>query len=407
MDRLKMLLPLAWRNLWRNPRRTWVTLAVVSVGLYSVLVLGALLEAWAQSSLNANLNLLTGSGQIHAKGYLDDPTVAHRMPPPDQALSKILNSPDVTDWVTRVRVPAVVRSEYKTLPLTLLGVDPEKEAKISVIPRQIAAGNYLATADAQGIVLGRHLAGRLKTRIGKRVVIMAQARDGSLAERAFRVVGLFAGNQNAEDAYAFTGIKTAQSMLAIGNDISEISFKVATPQALAPVIDRLRQAAPTEVVASWKTLSPMTEAVDVLMRGMVYIWLAVMCAFMAIGIVNTQLMAVFERVREFGLLQALGMKPRLILVQVLLESALLIGIGVLAGMAAAGGTLIALHNGVNLSFLARGAEYFGAGHVLYPQLSQVQFAGLSFIVWALGISVTLWPAYRASRSNPVEAMHYE
>jgi ABC-type lipoprotein release transport system permease subunit len=403
---LALLAPLAWRNLWRNPRRTLITLIVVAVGLYSILVFAALLDAWAQSSRESSLNLLTGSGQIHAAGYLDDPTVTHRMPPPDATLKTALNAPEISTWVARVRVPVVVQSEYKTLPLTLVGVDPAGEKRISTIPDVIADGHYLAGSDDAGIVLGRHLAERLKTRVGKRVIIMAQAADGTLAQQAYNVVGLFAGNQNAEDQFAFAGIDTSQKMLGIGSDISEISFAVPHEQALAGVIASLRRAAPGLDVSTWAELSPLTVAVNSFMEAFVYIWLWVMFVFMAIGIVNTQLMAVFERVREFGLLQALGMRPRLILVQVTLESAMLIGVGVVAGFVASVVTIVPLRGGINLSFLARGAEYFGAGHVLYPELAPGQFAELSIIVWLLGIVVALWPAQRAARANPVEAMSH-
>ena len=406
MGALKLLGPLAWRNLWRNPRRTIITLIVVAVGLYSILVFAAFLDAWAQSSRDTTLNLLTGSGQIHAAGYLDDPTVSRRMPPPGGALKAALGNPAIDAWVTRVRVPAVIQSEYKTLPLTLVGVDPAGEKRISTIPQQIVDGHYLANGTDIGIVIGRHLADRLQTRVGKRVIVMAQAADGSLAQRAYQVVGLFAGNRTAEDAYAFTGIGTAQTMLGIGSDISEISFHVPDEADLAPVIAGLKRAAPTLDVSSWTELSPLAAAVNDFMDAFIYIWLFVMFVFMAIGIVNTQLMAVFERVREFGLLQALGMRPRLILLQVLLESAMLIGTGVVAGMVAAGLTVIALHGGINLGFLARGAEYIGAGHVLYPQLAPLEFLEMSLLVWALGVAVALWPARKAALSRPVEAMSH-
>ncbi len=235
---------------------------------------------------------------------------------------------------------------------------------------------------------------------------MAQAADGSLAQQAYNVVGLFAGNQTAEDQFAFTGIATSQKMLGIGSDISEISFAVPDEQQLAGVVAALRRAAPDLDVSTWADLSPLTAAVNGFMEAFVYIWLWIMFVFMAIGIVNTQLMAVFERVREFGLLQALGMRPRLILVQVTLESAMLIGVGVVAGFAAAVVTIVPLRGGIDLSFLARGAEYFGAGHVLYPELAPGQFVELSAIVWLLGIVVALWPARRAARANPVEAMSH-
>lgn len=406
MKTLALLGPIAWRNLWRNPRRTIITLVVVAVGLYSILVFAAFLQAWAQSSRDTALDLLTGSGQIHAQGYLDDPTVGHRMAPPAGKLKAALDAPGIRAWVTRVRVPAVVQSEYKTLPLTLVGVDPAGEKHISSIPEKIADGHYLSGSNDPGIVLGRHLAERLKTRVGKRVIIMAQSADGSLAQRAYNVVGLFAGNQNAEDQFAFTGIATSQQMLGIGTDISEISFAVPHDPQLAGVLASLRAAAPDLKVSSWSDLSPLTAAVNSFMQAFVYIWLWVMFVFMAIGIVNTQLMAVFERVREFGLLQALGMRPRLILIQVTLESALLIGVGVVVGMIASALTVVAFSGGIDLGFLARGAEFFGAGHVLYPSIAPGQFVELSVIVWLLGVAIALWPAGKAARANPVEAMSH-
>lgn len=406
MKTIRLLGPLAWRNLWRNPRRTIITLIVVAAGLYSILVFASVLQAWAQSSRDTALNLLTGSGQIHAVGYLDDPTVMHRMKPSGQDLEAALNTPPIDAWVGRVRVPAVVQSEYKSLPVTLLGVEPSRERTISVIPDQVADGHYLAEPSDSGIVLGKRLADHLKTRIGKRVIVMAQSSDGSLAQRAFPVVGIFAGNSDAENAYAFTGLQTAQAMLGVGNEISEISFHVTDNAQLNDTIAALQKAAPDLDVSPWTKLSPMAAAVDGFMQSFVYIWLWVMFVFMAIGIINTQLMAVFERVREFGLLQALGMRPNQILILVMFESILLVGAGVLLGMVASVLTILALHGGVDLSFLARGAEYFGAGHILYPRLLPVQFLELCLLVWVLGVVVALWPARKAAQSKPVEAMSH-
>ncbi len=404
MDSLALLVPLAWRNLWRNPRRTLITLVVVAAGLYSILCFAALLEAWAVSSRDTALNLMTGSGQIHARGFLDDPTVARRMPAPDPRLVRVLGEPAIAVWTKRVRVPAVVQSEYETLPLTLVGVEPQRERTISVIPARIAAGRYLGGAADGGVVLGRHLAERLKTRVGKRIVVMAQAADGSLAERSYDVVGLFGGNREAEDEFGFTGLRTAQGMLGIGDSISEISFDVPHETQLPAVVAALRHAAPNLDVQPWTVLVPLAAAMQGFMNAFVYIWLWVMFVLMAIGIVNTQLMAVFERMREFGLLEALGMRPRLILGQVLLESVMLVGLGVAIGLAAAAATIGALHGGIDLGFLARGAEFFGAGHVLYPKLAPSELVELSALIWVLGTLVALWPARTAARSNPAEAM---
>ncbi len=401
---LRLLLPLAWRNLWRNPRRTVITLLVVMVGLWSILTFAVLARAWAESSRDTTLRLMTGEGQIHAAGYLDDPTVDQRMPPPNADLLRQLQSPAVDAFALRVRVSAIVQSEYETLPATLVGVTPREERGMSVIPAQITDGHYLSGPEDIGIVLGRNLAKRLKTRVGKRVVLMATATDGHLAERAFRVIGLFGATRAAEDEFAFTGIRTAQAFTAMGSDISEIAFDAANEHELPALTARLLAAAPGLDVQTWKDLAPLAYAVSTFFTEFVTMWLWIMFTLMAIGIVNTQLMAVLQRRREFGLVQALGMRPHLVLLEVALESMLLIGVGVIAGALLALATVQAFSGGLDLGFLARGAEILGAGHVLYPRVNTRDFVLDSLIVWVLSVLATLWPARRAARVSPVEAM---
>jgi ABC-type lipoprotein release transport system permease subunit len=404
MGCVMLLLPMAWRNLWRNPRRTIITLLVVTVGVWSILIFDVMLQAWATSSREANLRLLTGEGQIHASGYLDDPNVTLRMPPPDGALLANLNSPLVRAWAARVRVPAVVESEYRTRALTLLGVSPLKEREVSDLPSEIVAGRYLSSDADSGIVIGRDLADRLKTRIGKRVVVMAQAADGHLAEASYTIVGLFDGSVPAQNQFAFTGLRAAQSFLGIGADISEISFDGTKAAALNDVVIELRRAAPSRDIEPWTVLVPLAHMMEKFSQSYVVIWLMIMFVLMAIGIVNTQLTAVYERTREFGLLQALGMRPRLILLQVTLESAILIGIGVIAGVVLMLVTLAPFGNGLDLGFLAAGSEMYGAGRILHPRLDPGDAVRFSLAVWVLGIGAALWPARTAANTSPVTAM---
>jgi ABC-type lipoprotein release transport system permease subunit len=399
-----LLLPLAWRNIWRNPRRTIITILVVSVGLWSILGFAVMLKAWSQSSRDTTLKLTTGEIEIHAKDYLDDPTVAHRMKPPAGKLAAMLNSPGVKAYSARVRISAIVQSEYKTLPLTLMGVVPQQDRQISIIPSQVKQGRYLSGPEDEGIVLGRDLVRRLKTRLGKRVVVMAQAADGHLAERAFKVVGIYAAPQETEREFGFAGRAMVQTMTGIGSDISEIALAAPNDKAIPSLAARLRQAAPALDIQTWATLQPLAYAVSTFFNEFVVMWLWTMFVLMAIGIVNTQLMAVFERTREFGLLQALGMRPRLVLIEVTLESALLIGVGVVFGIVFAAISVRAFHGGIDLGFLAQGAEMVGAGHVLYPRIDIGDFALYSIVVWVLGVVATLWPARRASKIAPVDAM---
>jgi len=406
MGVFRSLAPLAWRNLWRNPRRTLITLIVVSVGLWSVLFFNAFLNAWMQSGKDATLKLLIGSGQIHASGYLDDPTIDTLMDPPGKALKQALDDPRIKAWAARLGLPGVVQSEYKTLPVNITGVDPASERSLSVIPDKIVKGRYLAGPDDDGVVLGEHMAERLKTGLGRRVILMSQGADGSLAQQSFDVVGIYRADRPTEDFYAFTGIAANRKFLGLGKKISEIVFTVPQGEALPAVIARLKAAAPDLDVRSWKKLSAFLATMDSFMQGFIYIWLSVVFALMAIGIVNTQLMTVFERTHEFGLLLALGMRPGLVLVMVSLESILLIGVGCLIGIALAVLTIMGLSGGIDLSAFARGLEMFQGGQVLFPKFDLASFIQFPLLIWFLGTVVALWPARRAAKSSPVEAMRH-
>ena len=404
METLLLLTPLAWRNLWRNSKRTVITLIVVSAGVYSVLFMASFIQAWADSTREQALNTLTGNGQIHAQGFLDDPTVNHLVPPLSDQTLAILNNEPVTGWTRRIRVPAVVQSEYRTLPLTLMGVEPAREAAISIIPAGLVEGQYLNAPDDIGIFIGKSLADRLKTRLEKRIIIMAQTQNGTLAERSFTVTGIFDGNKGIEDQYAFAGLETTQQMLEVGQSTSEIVFRLAGEEGLETLVASLKDAAPDLDTRAWRDLSPMAAIIESTMSLTIYIWLSIMFILMAFGILNTQLMAVFERVREFGLLQALGMRPRHILLIVALESFFLVGVGVLLGNVATVLTILSLSNGIDISFLAEGAAMAGAGSMMYPRMNVPQMIEMSLLIWILSILVALWPARKASKSSPVEAM---
>lgn len=402
--RLSLLLPLAWRNLWRNPRRSILVVLAVAVGTLSIMDFTALMQAWAHSTISASLRTLTGEGQIHAVGYLADPGVQHRMSPPDTALLRQLDSAQVQVWAPRIRVPGVIRSEHANLPITLVGIVPARERGLSFIADPMYRGRPLKDADDDGVVLGRKLVERLKTGLGKRIVLMSEAADGHLAERGFRIVGIYAAADRTEDEFVFTGMHTAQTMLQVGDSVSEVSFDLQDAADLNGFVTSLQKTVPNLDVQSWHTLQPLTQALSRFVDSFDSIWISIMSVLVIFGVANTLLMSVYERIREFGLLQALGLRPYLVVLQVMLESVFLMTLGTAAGTVIAIITIGWFHHGLSMGFLARGAEWLGAGRILYPQLVWPELLQAASLVWVLGVIVSLWPAWRAVRNSPIVAL---
>ena len=405
MERLRLVCALAWRNLWRNPRRTGLVLIAVAFGMWSMLSFTALLQAWSSSSLDSALMDLTGQGQIHATGYLDDPGPAHRMPPPDGELRAALDSSVVKQWAPRIEVPMAIQSAYETRPVSLIGIDPTREHGLSFIATAIREGRGLSDRDAPGVVLGRQLAQRLHIRVGQRIVLMGQGADGSLAERGMRVLGFYAAAPQVEKRDVFVSLGQAQSMLGMGGDVTGVAFDLVQIHELDGFLRHLRKIAPNLDVRSWDVLRPMTKAMTQLSDGFIQVWIMIMFVLMAFGIINTLLMSLHERIRELALFEALGLRPQLVFAQVGVESALLILLGVMAGTALACGTVLAFHGGLDLGFLARGAEWFGAGRVLYPQVNLPQYLSIGALVWVLGFVAGLIPTWRMVRRVPIDAIN--
>ncbi|MDH5513405.1 MAG: ABC transporter permease [Gammaproteobacteria bacterium] len=399
-----LLTTLAWRNLWRHTRRTVVMLFALALGVWAMVVMAALIRGSMEQHIKKEILNLTGHVQIHAPGYRDDPAVERRFTPSPSLWRALDRKPPVAASA-RVRVPAVVSSERESAGVTLIGIDPEQERGLSFISEAITEGRYLASPEDQGMLLGRKLAERLETALGRRVVLMSQDTNNQIADRGFRVVGIFdADPQAMEIGYVFIGLDIARQMLKTGDGISEIAVMGADRKKFVALLGSLRAAAPALDVAPWTEVQPLLVLTEKVNNVVLIIWFAVVFAAMAFGLVNTLLMAVFERTREFGLFQALGMPPRFILGQVLVESLILLVIALVVGNLASWASVAALKGGIDLSMFAEGLELVGVSPVIYPALAAGDVTTANVIVVVLGVLASLYPAWRASRYVPVEAI---
>jgi ABC-type lipoprotein release transport system permease subunit len=398
---------LAWRNLWRNHRRTIIMLAAIAIGVWAMMFMTALMRGMVNDMIRDAVKSLPGHVQIHNADYRDDPSVVNSLDMPSGDLLAALNGPEVTAWAPRVRVPAIISSERESRGVTLIGVNPAMERDISFVAAATTTGRFLEDSADNGLIIGAKLADTLDTELGKRVVLMSQDPVNEIADRGFRVVGIFdAKVQSLEEGFVFIGLTTAQKMLRIDQRVHEIAIAGSGFRDVAPLQNAIVAAAgPELIVLPWFELDAYLGTMLGVMDGFVLVWIIVVFLALSFGLVNTLVMAVFERVREIGLMLALGMKPYVILSQIIVESVFLLLIGLLIGNLLAWATVIPLQDGIDVSMVGEGMEMFGASSVLYPELLLDDVIMANVIVVVLGIVASLSPAWRASRYQPIEAIN--
>ncbi len=408
-----MHLQLSWRNVWRNPRRTTIILIAVSIGVWSMIFLGALWQGMVAQMIQNGIKTMTGHLQIHQKDYRNDPVLENSMTDTaavEQALAA--NLPDGAVWSSRIRVNAVAANARHSAGVTVIGMDPLGEQKVSFIGGAIRQGRYLNAEDKHGILIGKALADKFGTKLNRKIVLMSQNSEKEIGSRAFRITGIFRAEMAAtEKELVFITRPAARKLLKFSRGISE--YSIVLPKNSRGSLDQIKERvqaglSPAYRVEGWPEILPMVKTYVELIQSWNWIWYLVVFIAMGFGIVNTMLMAVYERMREFGVLKALGMKPGWIVKDVLTESFLLLLGGMWIGNLVAFVTVFILgKTGIDLSALSAGAEYAGIAKIIYPSLVLQDVLVANLTVFILGLIISLYPALKAARFTPVEAMkHY-
>lgn len=384
-------------------------MTAIVIGVWSMIFLSALMRGMTDQMVRNGISTLTGHIQVHHKGYRNDPVIENSMTDPRQVVSTLEKTlPSDVRWSSRVRVNAVVSNARHTAGITFVGINPSQEAEISFIGTSVTEGRYLKDDDTYGIVVGKALAEKFGTKLGRKMLVMSQDTDKEIASRAFRIVGIFRAEMEAtEKEFVFVTMQAAQRMLKMKNGISEISLLLPDAKDVDTVADSLRAVLPAVdyEVLTWRELLPFVTAYLNIYDGFIFIWFIVVFIAMGFGIVNTTLMAVFERIREFGLLKALGMKPWWIIKEVLTESFFLLIIGMIIGNALSFVSVFALSRiGIDLSAFAAGSEYFGISRVIYPAVYMYDVIMANLVVFVLGLLVSVYPAVKAARFTPIDAL---
>jgi len=398
---------MAWRNLWRNPRRTLVTIGTMTVALTALVTFAGLMRGM-QTALERNVvDLETGDVQIFEKGYEEKPSLYVRIADPDALLRKL----DQAGYpaTARLRASGLAAAGASSAGALLVGIDVARDRRVSRVWREVADGTWLDPADKKGVVIGRRLAKSLGLRPGGEILLLTNAADGSMANELYRVRGVLRSMGEVIDrGGVFMNAGTWRQLLVVPDGAHQIIVRRPAGVDLATARATVAKIAPDYDVKSWVQLLPTLANILETQRGSMVLIDLIVYAAVAIVLLNAMMMAVFERIRELGVLKAVGMKPGSVFALVAVEGLWQTAVAVTVGLALAAPLLYYLvHHGINISSLA-GASVQGVAYnsEWHAEIDRSTFAGpITMLIFAVGIALA-FPALKAARLQPVDAMHY-
>ncbi len=399
---LKLLLQLSTRNIMRHKRRNGLLLAAIIVAVAAVVVSNSLIRGMQYDMADAAVSNLTGHVKILAPGYRDDPNIDKNFVlaenwQPDVAAEELVG------WAARVRVPAVIMSERSTRGIQFVGIDPDQE-DISFIGQAAYDGDRLTDGSDGRVVIGRALAEQLETTVGRRLVIITQGADGLNREAGFRIAGLYdTDGTSLEKIFVFTGVNTLQKM--VGAEVfTEVSIRLTREPFMFQFKTSMVELFTGLDVLDWRELEPQAAAMFVFADAAIFIWFFIMMGALIFGLVNTLITSVMERVRELGMLRAIGMRPGSVIVQVVLESSVLMFIGVAIGLLGGWLFILWLGDGIDLSQFAEGMDAFGMRTTMRPVPLVGDIVLVATLSLLFGVLASLYPAWRVVKIKPLEAL---
>jgi len=406
------MVKLAWRNMWRNWRRTAIAMVAIVLGLILLIFMEGMIKGSDQAIYGNAVRLYGGNLQIHATGFR---AKANRLPllpveDADQVVQIAMAHPEVLIASKRINTGGMINDRGDSYPVTITGIQPSTEAPISLIAENIVAGRFLQDDDEDTIVVGKGLTDVLEVGVGDRIMLIGKRKNESMRQRTMTIAGIYdLGLREAEKGMVFISLSEAQSLFNLRDQETEVTISTHTLGLENQVIGDLQADLQDYEVDSWETLKPeIRQTIDVKSQftnifGLIVVMIA------CIGVLNLMMMAVFERTREMGVLAALGMKGRQVMGLFLLEGAMIGVVGATVGCTLGWLLMAALNQagGLDFSFASEMGDMTALmGDTLYASINLVAILRQGFIVAAMAALASLIPAWQASRKEPAEALHH-
>jgi len=409
--KLVIFAQMALRSVFRNPRRSLITASATAFGLAAYLFLYGFADGFFEQMIRNSTQQLSGHVQVMAKGHDVDLSPQLRIDNVARRLTTLAEQPTVQAVAPRIVLKGIVANSKTSQPMELVGVAPDQEQQVTDLARYMVEGQYVQ-AGGDGIVIGRKLADELDARLDDKLVVTVQQAGGDLASGAYPIRGIYrTGSDLFDSEYVFVSIAQARQLVDFSPDqASRIVLRLQDRTQSTPLAQRLnREFAGTPLVAQdWETLLPIVVQMIEMSQIDFYLILSVVFVVVAIGVMNTMVMSVMERTRELGVMLALGTQGSQLVLTILFEALFLSLIGMLGG-ALLGVLIVAwlARDGIDLSAIAGSFETIpGITDKVYPMLILDHVWLPSLLLFLCSVLVALYPAQRAAKLDPVEAIRH-
>lgn len=405
-----MIWSVSWRNVWRNKTRSMVIITAIALGVFAGVYTIAFMFGWVNQRVNTVINTEISHIQIHQPEYIETNDVHDNIPDINQLQSSIEKKPEVDAVSARVLSTCMISSAETGSGVQLVGINPENEQQVTNLHEKLIEGSYFEETKKNQLVIGKKLADKLKVKLRSKVVVTLTEMDGTLTGGAFRITGIYqTANSEYDERKAFVRASDLKNLIKIDENAGhELAILLHENNMEQKIADQLKAEFPNLEVMSWLEIMPDMKMMNESMNLMMYIFVVIILLALGFGIVNTMLMVILERIKEIGMLMAIGMNKIRVFTMIVLETVYLSITGGITGIVLAVIlTTITNKTGLDLSLWAEGLNSLGFDAVIYPEIGFDAVIVVTFLVIITGVIAAIYPARKAIKLKPADALRIE
>jgi ABC-type lipoprotein release transport system permease subunit len=401
-----MLAYLAWKNIWRNRKRSIIILSAIALGLWGGIFSGAVWSGMSESMVENAIDRNLGHIQIHNPVFFNDYNLDEYIKNPEKIVDFLNKTPNVKAVTRRMIVDGMASSPTSAIGVKIVGIDTTEENAVTTLFRQTEQGRFFGAGKRNEIVIGLKLSEKLKLKVGSKIILSFQDEAGELTSISCRIVGIYHTSSSVFDqSHVFMDRKVLNGFISDREMIHEIAVRLNKAQYLNRIDDILKKQFPEPDIKTWKEIAPELAYTSAMMDNFTYIFIGIILFALLFGIVNTMLMSIIERTREIGILMAVGMKRWKVFVMILFESLYISFVGAIGGIFLATISIqLSNQKGLDFSVVAKGFGKFGTSHIIFPYISDTMYISIIVMVFITANLAALYPAWKAIHLQPSDAI---